>query len=69
MATRQIVVEVRGGLVEAVYGSPDVDVMIADWDTEAEDPVVVSGEQVLSLDCMPEETRKALTQSAPGSGA
>ena len=63
MTTKRIIVEVRGGLVQAVYGDPGVEVTIVDWDTEAEDPVVVASEEVLPLDDMPKETRKAMTVS------
>ena len=60
---RRIVVEVRGGLVQCVYGDTDVDVTIVDWDTDPKDPTVVAGEDVLPFHRMPNDTKKAVQGS------
>ena len=43
MSANQLVIEVRGGLVQEVYSSqPDLDVILVDWDCdESDSPQVV----------------------------
>jgi hypothetical protein len=54
---RELVIEVRGGLVDAVYvdGDPtDVRLLIVDWDVDQR----VFSDYAWSFDEMPEETAK-----------
>lgn len=64
---RQIIIEVDGGIVQAVYtNDPQLEVTVADRDTEAiiEDELVLSTPAILSLDKLPLDISERMEEIA-----
>ena len=62
----RIIVEVQGGLVQAVHGPSEFEVVVVDWDDNADDRgPMVAGWDPTPFDEMAKETRDALKASIP----